>query len=775
MAAAAFRYEFMQATGSVCDPYNYPTITAACFQYYLNAIMPRETPFANTPIRHNSVFRQAFFGGRVEAIRSYFPTPDLPEGFEAPDSSFRPSGPNAYFVHSDFTSLYPSVLVSSRQPWDHPEWFEKSHHPTIRSFGLTKDNVNAVQGDPLRTVATALDKFLAPNTLAVLWIDYHVPDEANVIHPVFPRKMKGTGNQYDLEPGDCVPVSSVELTEALKVGYVVDQVHGAFFWEQKRTSTNQFTEYILHFMKLKDTYGDWPKDCKTDEQKQAYLDAYQAHVLNCGVQLVWDEICDNPGGKETIKLILNSLWGRFAMKDNHGNSRIFDFSKPKDKRDFMEIFYGTSGEYHVAGSPVALHEDGDPPRVLLHFTQPHIEFKNPKNKGSPTNVPVGIFTTAHARVVLYKSLCQVGRRVAYYDTDSIIYEVDPDRADEKVPDGEIGWAETMPEGGFLGQLKREGAPGAKIWRFAAAGKKSYVYFYTKTDKDKTEYYRRVIAGEEQPLCICALDKRSCKAFMHSKVVTKGLPTPPNAFFVYELIRVSLLREWKGLPAPSPYTCKFTQIIRKPADVQVKTNEAVRKLRFFNTTITKFPDGSTLPHGHKDIEVRKALWESSEELLTAMLMDAESDLELACMEIEGYEFDYSAEPPWVNDEKHPEHEKRIEAYREREQKRAEERERKEAEMARELEELLEREQKREEAEELHREEQKGVEDAWAEANAADEPILGAWDDREEEELDVDDNEEVYEAAGKAQESVDEEMEGNEFVGDMAGGPDDEDLF
>lgn len=174
LAAAAFRYEFMQATGSICDPYNYPTITAACFQYYLNAIMPKETPFANTPIRHNAVFRHAFFGGRVEAIRSYFPTPDLPEGYYPPDPWFQPSGANAYFVHSDFTSLYPSVLVSSRQPWDHPEWFEKSHHPTIRSFGLSKDNVNAVQGDPLRTVATALDKFLAPNTLTVLWIDYHV-------------------------------------------------------------------------------------------------------------------------------------------------------------------------------------------------------------------------------------------------------------------------------------------------------------------------------------------------------------------------------------------------------------------------------------------------------------------------------------------------------------------------------------------------------------------------------------------------------------------------
>ena len=41
----------------------------------------------------------------------------------------------------------------------------------------------------------------------------------------------------------------------------------------------------------------------------------------------------------------------------------------------------------------------------------------------PTNVVLAVFTTAQARIKLYKVMQALDRRVCYYDTDSIIYTV----------------------------------------------------------------------------------------------------------------------------------------------------------------------------------------------------------------------------------------------------------------------------------------------------------------------------------------------------------------
>ena len=40
-----------------------------------------------------------------------------------------------------------------------------------------------------------------------------------------------------------------------------------------------------------------------------------------------------------------------------------------------------------------------------------------------TNVVLAAFTTAQARINLYRAMHALGRRVCYYDTDSIIYTV----------------------------------------------------------------------------------------------------------------------------------------------------------------------------------------------------------------------------------------------------------------------------------------------------------------------------------------------------------------
>ena len=92
-----------------------------------------------------------------------------------------------------------------------------------------------------------------------------------------------------------------------------------------------------------------------------------------------------------------------------------------------------------------------------------LRYENKENFIEPnakTNVVIAAFTTAHARLKLYSNLEQLGERVLYYDTDSVIYVSKP---------GEME-AET---GVYLGELTdeldgnsgglRAGPPGPGPW------------------------------------------------------------------------------------------------------------------------------------------------------------------------------------------------------------------------------------------------------------------------------------------------------------------------
>ena len=86
-----------------------------------------------------------------------------------------------------------------------------------------------------------------------------------------------------------------------------------------------------------------------------------------------------------------------------------------------------------------------------------------------TNVVLAAFTMAQARIKLYRVMHALGRRVCYYDTDSIIYTV---------KEGE--WEPSL--GDHLGELTNELDDNAWIIVFVSAGPKNYAY---KTHQGKT--------------------------------------------------------------------------------------------------------------------------------------------------------------------------------------------------------------------------------------------------------------------------------------------------
>ena len=86
-----------------------------------------------------------------------------------------------------------------------------------------------------------------------------------------------------------------------------------------------------------------------------------------------------------------------------------------------------------------------------------------------TNVALAAFTTAQARIKLYKVMHTLGRRVCYCNTDCIIYTV---------KEGE--WE--PPLGDHLGELTNELDDKDWIVTFVSAGPKNYAY---KTHQGKT--------------------------------------------------------------------------------------------------------------------------------------------------------------------------------------------------------------------------------------------------------------------------------------------------
>lgn len=83
------------------------------------------------------------------------------------------------------------------------------------------------------------------------------------------------------------------------------------------------------------------------------------------------------------------------------------------------------------------------------------------------NVVLACFTPSHARLYLYETLEQLGERVLYFDTDSIIYQHEEGKFNPKIVNSLGGWTDELD--------------GDKIVKFMSGGPKNYAYI-TKSGK-----------------------------------------------------------------------------------------------------------------------------------------------------------------------------------------------------------------------------------------------------------------------------------------------------
>lgn len=73
-------------------------------------------------------------------------------------------------------------------------------------------------------------------------------------------------------------------------------------------------------LKIKQESSGWPTNCDTSEQKEEYIREYFDRE---GIKLDPDLISKNPGRRQVAKLALNSLWGRYVLKNPHSLLTLF--------------------------------------------------------------------------------------------------------------------------------------------------------------------------------------------------------------------------------------------------------------------------------------------------------------------------------------------------------------------------------------------------------------------------------------------------------------------
>lgn len=199
------------------------------------------------------------------------------------------------------------------------------------------------------------------------------------------------------------------------------------------------------FLKLKQEASGFPSNVYTEEEKDNYVKEYYEKE---GILLDKSKIEHNAGLRNVMKLMLNSFWGRFALRSN--NTKIKFITSLSEWVDIM-----TDDQYVVQEEDFTM--DGG---IIVYYTQ-----NNEFDLGIGTvNSTIAAFVTCYARLKLYSELEKLGDRVLYFDTDSMIFVEKDGLYSPKLGD-------------YLGELTDEisSKDGNFIKEFVSAGPKNYAY------------------------------------------------------------------------------------------------------------------------------------------------------------------------------------------------------------------------------------------------------------------------------------------------------------
>ncbi|CAO4385894.1 unnamed protein product [Caenorhabditis nigoni] len=340
--------------------------------------------------------------------------------------------------------------------------------------------------------------------------------------------------------------TTAELEKALSLGYVITEVyHGVKYehWAQndENGEGGLFTSYINQMMEEKIYSSGWPKNVRTDEEKKAFVAGYKdKEAINLND---FTRFKKNPGKRAVAKLMLNSLWGKFAQNVDRETTSIFT-----DPLKFWNLLYDTNTVITLVRCVCD---------VLIVKHRKQVETLESLRTSA---MHLASLTTSYARLRLYKFMEMVGpENICYTDTDSIIYAV-PDGAKDPLKD---------EEGSYLGQLTDELT--GTMSEFASLGPKTYVYKEMKSNgEEKITVKAKGITLNSQVEKLVTFDKMKA---MVNEVLENVTP------------RTTLL-----LPQ---------HVMTRDKDHKVYSKNIQKSFKYTFNKRRLLPDGSTLPFGYCD--------------------------------------------------------------------------------------------------------------------------------------------------------------------------------
>ena len=413
------------------DPLLHPTIASYCMKVYrVNHLKDSKTVGVLTQKEYDFI-RRSFFGGRTEVFTCYkkwnknravvhFCNNHLKKlGIKSNKKSRKEfMTTKIYGRYLDFQSLYPYVQYYKDMPVGLPTW---------------------------------CDTFDFENDFGFVECDIECPKDLYL--PVLPEKKEGK-LVFDLEDKIKAVYTSIELNEAVKMGYKITKVYQALKFEK---DNNIFKSYVGGLLQKKvEATGS---DHLSDDDLAVFL---EEHKKRFNLDIKKEDLIKNPGMRALMKIQLNSLWGKFGQRNDLEASEYFTADNIAN--------YWRKLKQHQAKTIKITNVK------IIDSETKYITYKNLEevNTSLPTtSLAVASMTTSHARLHLYSVLKTLKGRALYCDTDSIIYE---HREGEFNPE----------EGKYLGELECE-TGGKPIDEFVAIAPKSYSYrydYYTEECKFK---------------------------------------------------------------------------------------------------------------------------------------------------------------------------------------------------------------------------------------------------------------------------------------------------
>jgi hypothetical protein len=386
--------------------------------------------------------RDAYSGGRTGPRRLYA---------EA-------DGAETRIACMDIVSLYPYVNYTTEYPVGVPQFIQPDEHHV---HWTRPEDIPVESGQRLRGLFKV--RVLAPQDRRLLVLPVKVDDRllfcscppcAKAFKSACTREAEGREyccTHSDNERRFVTTVTSLELEEALQSGYVVDRFYRA--WHYTQWDGDLFKDYVRIFLKLKVVSSGWRKnipelaDCESEEERRRLRAEFCAdyHRLY-GIIIDEGAVVDNPGMRHIAKLCLNSLWGKFSMRNDLSHTEVF--TSPAE-------FYARLHDRRVeVGLVIPISDEAI--RVVYRDKEEFLR------EHRASNIVLSLWTTSAARLTLLRYMRQASENgtLIYTDTDSVFYVY-------RVADGN-----PIKAGRYLGEMSEEYSD-YDILEFACAGAKQY--------------------------------------------------------------------------------------------------------------------------------------------------------------------------------------------------------------------------------------------------------------------------------------------------------------